>query len=154
MRDRLAAARPHGLLVARLGMAVERGIDRALGPVGRAPDKGEIFALQRRRCGRDRRTGATAPVCARSFLATTISPVVSLSSRCTMPGRFTPPIPDRLAPQCAISALTSVPDAVPGGRMHHQPLRLVDHDQRIVLVDDIERDILRLPARPAHLAGR
>src|SRR5688572_16278548 len=46
MRDRLAASRPHGLLVAGLGMAVEGSIDRALGPAGRAPDKGKIFALQ------------------------------------------------------------------------------------------------------------
>ncbi len=31
---------------------------------------------------------------------------------------------------------------VAGGRMHHQARRLVDHDQRVVLVDDIERDRL------------
>ena len=30
-----------------------------------------------------------------------------------MPGRLTPPIPDRLSPQCAINALTSVPFACP-----------------------------------------
>ena len=33
---------------------------------------------------------------------------------------------------------------VAGGGMDHQPARLVDDDDRIVLVDDIERDRLRL----------
>ena len=31
-----------------------------------------------------------------------------------MPGRLTPPMPERLAPQWAMSALTSVPVAWPG----------------------------------------
>src|ERR1039457_6553352 len=35
--------------------------------------------------------------CASSFFATTISPLVSLSSRCTMPGRISPPTAERLA---------------------------------------------------------
>ena len=59
-----------------------------------------------------------------------------------MPGRRTPPIPDRLAPQWAISALTRVPVSWPGGGMHHQPARLVDDDDVVVLIDDIERDRL------------
>ena len=42
---------------------------------------------------------------------------------------------------------------VSGGRMHHQPLRLVDHDQGVVLVHDIERDVLGLLAPPARPAG-
>ena len=61
-----------------------------------------------------------------------------------MPGRLTPPMPDRLSPQWAISALTSVPVAWPGGRMHHQAGRLVDDDDVVVLVDDVERDALAL----------
>ena len=59
-----------------------------------------------------------------------------------MPGRLTPPMPDRLSPQCAISAFTSVPRRVTGGGMHHQPLRLVEDDERIVLVNDSEGNIL------------
>jgi hypothetical protein len=43
---------------------------------------------------------------------------VSLSRRWTIPGRRTPPMPERLSPQWAMSALTSVP----------------------VLVYDVERD--------------
>ena len=73
---------------------------------------------------------------------------MSLSRRCTMPGRATPPMPERLAPQWAISALTSVP-VVAGARMHDEARGLVDDDQRVVLVDDVERNGLacRLGAR-------
>ena len=59
-----------------------------------------------------------------------------------MPGRRTPPIPDRLAPQWAISALTSVPVSWPAAGMHDEALGLVDDDDVVILVDDIERDIL------------
>src|SRR5688572_22365121 len=44
---RLAAALPDGLLVARLGMAVDRGVDRASWAVWHAPDEGEISPFQR-----------------------------------------------------------------------------------------------------------
>ncbi len=47
-----------------------------------------------------------------------------------------PTVRDQCIDQCA--------GAVSGGRMHHQPLRLVDHDQRIVLVEDVQRDVLAL----------
>ena len=53
-------------------------------------------------------------------------------------------MPERLAPQWAISALTSVPVSWPAAGMHDQALRLVDDDDVVVLVDDIERDILAL----------
>src|SRR4051812_13576901 len=45
--DRLAPARADRLLVTCLGMAVERGVDRALRPLRRAPNEGQIGALQR-----------------------------------------------------------------------------------------------------------
>ena len=70
-----------------------------------------------------------------------------------MPGRRTPPMPDRLSPQWAISALTSVPVAVAGGGMHDQARRLVDDDDLVVLVDDVERDVSRLRVAPAPAAG-
>ncbi len=54
-----------------------------------------------------------SPWCAASVLATTSRPEVSLSSRCTMPGRFTPPMPESESPQWAISALTRVPVSCP-----------------------------------------
>ncbi len=59
-----------------------------------------------------------------------------------MPGRCTPPIPDRLSPQWPISALTRVPLVARRG-MHDEPGRLVDDDQMLVLVGDIERDAPR-----------
>lgn len=43
------------------------------------------------------------------ILHTNSAPVVSLSILWTIPGRITPLIPERLSPQCAITALTSVP---------------------------------------------
>ena len=43
---------------------------------------------------------------------------------------------------------------VAGGRMHHEALRLVDHDQVVVLVDDIERDVLGLRLRRLAAAAR
>ena len=36
------------------------------------------------------------------------------------------------------------PLRVAGAGMHHEARRLVDDDQRVVLIDDVERDILRL----------
>ena len=139
MRHRRAAALAHGALVARMRMALERRIDGALRFCRRAPDEGEIAALAAalRPCSANCLLSAR---CAVSVLATTIRPLVSLSSRCTMPGRLTPPMPDRLSPQWAISALTSVPVRVAGGRMHDEAGRLVDDDQRVVLVDDSERN--------------
>ncbi len=72
-----------------------------------------------------------------------------------MPGRATPPMPERLAPQWAISALTSVPVVVAGGGMDDEAGRLVDDDQVVVLVDDVERDRLALGlGRLGRRAGR
>ena len=56
-----------------------------------------------------------------------------------MPGRATPPMPERLSPQWAISALTNVPAGVAGTGMHHEAGRLVDDDELIVLVNNVER---------------
>ena len=43
---------------------------------------------------------------------------------------------------------------IAGRRMHHQPRRLVDDDQVLVLVDHVERNILALRAWPARRAAR
>ncbi len=34
---------------------------------------------------------------------------------------------------------------MPGRRMHHQPGRLVDHQNLVVFIDDVERNVLRHP---------
>ena len=69
-----------------------------------------------------------------------------------MPGRLTPPMPERLSPQWAMSALTSVPAVMAGGRMDDEAGRLVDDDEVVVLVDDGERD--RLAPRLGRRRGR
>ncbi len=51
--------------------------------------------------------------CAASLFATTITPVVSLSRRCTMPGRSTPPTPESEPAQCPSRACTRVSSPVP-----------------------------------------
>ena len=73
-----------------------------------------------------------------------------------MPGRMTPPMPERLSPQWAMSALTSVPVAMAGGGMDDEAGRLVDDDEVVILVDDVERDgfALRLRRRRPGAGGR
>ena len=72
----------------------------------------------------------SAPIAAwvSSSLVATRTPVVSLSSRCTIPGRSSPPMPGEVG-AVGRSALTSVPDGVPGRGMDDQPGRLVDGDE-------------------------
>jgi hypothetical protein len=66
-----------------------------------------------------------------------------LSSRCTIPGRATPPIPGSESPQCASNALTSVPSRLlPRDAQPDPPV--VDHDQVCVFVYDDKRYFLRL----------
>jgi hypothetical protein len=67
---------------------------------------------------------ADRPWWAASVLAATITPEVSLSSRWTMPGRATPPMPDRLAPQWNSRALTRVPVSQPGAGWAAMPAGL------------------------------
>ena len=107
------------------------------------PRRGRDSRAPAGRCGRDRRTGRRG-WCAASVLATTMTPEVSLSRRWTMPGRRTPPMPDRLSPQWWISALTSVPVPWPAPD-EPRAGRLVDDDQVVVLVDD--REVCRLRRR-------
>ena len=60
-----------------------------------------------------------------------------------MPGRFTPPTPDRLSPQCAIRALTKRAGLVAGAGWTTSPaglsMTIVD-----VLKTDSERNVLAL----------
>ena len=80
---------------------------------------------------------------ARSVLAATSRPLVSLSSRCTMPGRATPPMPESGAAM-GDQRIDQGAVGIAGRRMHHQAGRLVDHDQVVVFIDDLERNILAL----------
>jgi hypothetical protein len=62
-------------------------------PAGREPQTSATYSFTTSRSWNWRDN----PRCAASFLATTSTPDVPRSSRCTMPGRSTPPIPDRPA---------------------------------------------------------
>ena len=64
------------------------------------------------------------PSWATSVLATTRSPDVSLSIRCTIPGRATPPIPERLPPQWCSKAFTKVPSRFPAAGWTTRPAGL------------------------------
>ena len=57
---------------------------------------------------------AARPWWAASLLAATMTPEVSLSSRCTIPGRSTPPTPESEPAQWCSRALTSVIGATTG----------------------------------------
>ncbi len=80
--------------------------------------------------------------CAISVLATTISPLVSLSRRWTMPGRRTPPIPARLVAAMRDQRVDQGAVGIARGRVNNQAGGLVDDDQMCILKADIERDRL------------
>ncbi len=101
-------------------------------------------ASGRCRCARcrGRRTAWTGRRGRDRILAATMTPEVSLSSRWTMPGRATPPMPDRLSPQWCSRALTRVPIWRTGCGMGGHAGGLVDDDQVGVLEQDGQRDCL------------
>jgi hypothetical protein len=114
-------------------MPVDRRVDRAALAVGHAPDEGHVAALHR--------PGAAV---VGELRGQRLMRVVVLGDH-HQPGRvLVEPVHDarpadaadagRLAPQWAISALTSVPLSVPRGRVHDQALRLVDDDDVVVLM--------------------
>ena len=57
-----------------------------------------------------------------------------------MPGRRSPPIPDRLVAAMSNQGVDQSAGPVSGGWMHHQTLRLVDDNNVGVLVDHVERN--------------
>ena len=126
-----------------LRRAGERGVDRPARAGAerrtRSRDSGA------RCCGR--RIACASPSWARSCLATTSSPDVSLSMRWTIPGRATPPIPLSAAAAMVEQGIDHRPVAIARGGVDDQPGGLVDDQQMLVLVDDAERDFLRLVVR-------
>jgi hypothetical protein len=85
---------------------------------------------------------AASPWCAAVRLGHHEKPEVSLSIRCTMPGRFSPPMPERLPPKWCRSALTSVPPGLPGAGWTTMPAGLSRTIEVVVLEDDVEGDVL------------
>ena len=77
-------------------------------------------------------------MCASSVRATTNNPLVSLSMRCTSPARGTRLSFAIVRQQRVLQRVLAIARA----RMHHHARRLVDHDDRGVLVHDVERQLL------------
>ena len=110
------------------------------GRAGRAPDEGEIAAL-------DAAFGLVGELGAERAVGG-----VGLGHHHQAGGVLVEPVHDArpLDAADAGQAVAAMGDqrvdqralGVAGGRMHHQALRLVDDDERVVLVDDIERDRL------------
>ena len=125
MGDRLAAALAHRHAVAGVDVAVDRRVDGAAGAAGRAPDETPDSRAASARCGRGRRTGPTAiDGRGRSWPRPSARwcPCPA-GARCR--DGLTPPMPDRLSPQWAISALTSVPLSCPAAGCTTSPRGLL-----------------------------
>ena len=92
--------------------------------------------------------------CARSFFATTMTPDVPRSSRCTIPGLSSPPMPLRVL-HMVKQRVDQRSTVVPRRRVDDHACRLVQHDQVGILVKDPQRKRLRAPAwlppGPGHL---
>ena len=135
----LAAGLEHGHLLAVGELAPERGIDRALGAVGHAPDQRDIAALHLAVGAVGGELGRQAPM----------RPVV-LGDDHQAAGFLVEPVHDA-RPFDAADARQAVAamgnqgvdqgaGPVAGGRMHNQARRFVDDDERIVLVYNIQRN--------------
>ena len=108
------------------------GASTVVAPLDVAVRDGEVLALD----GVRARARAPASVCAASVFATTSRPLVSLSSRCTMPARGSARERRRVVQQRVEQRAV----AIAAARVHDEARRLVDDEQRVVLVDDRERD--------------
>ncbi len=108
--------------------ASDRGVDRAgaRGEAALAPGRGRSRSTSRR-C-----TWACRAAWVASLRATTSRPLVSLSSRWTIPGRSGSAPPPSRSP----SSSTRVGPLVRGRRVNDQPRRLVNHRQVVVDMDD------------------
>ena len=70
-----------------------------------------------------------------------------------MPGRASPPMPISDFAAMGDQRIDQRAVGIARRRMHHQPRRLVDDDEVLVLVDHVERNILALRAAPARPAA-
>ena len=71
-----------------------------------------------------------------------------------MPGRATPPMPERLCAAMGDQRIDQRAGRVAGAGMDHEPGRLVDDDERVVLIDDVEGNGLGAAAPAASAGGR
>ncbi len=81
--------------------------------------------------------------CAKSFFAATSRPDVSLSMRCTMPGRRSPPTPESTVAAVGEQGVDERAVLVAGRGVHDHAARLVDDDEVVVLIHHVQRQVLR-----------
>ena len=139
--------------VARYGIAVDRLVDNAVRPVGRAPDKSPIATLK-----------APAPAVIGELRGQRPMGPIVLRYDHQAGGVFVEPVHDAGTPHAADAgqALPAMGDQridqragpMAGRRMDHKAAGLIDDDDIVVLIDDIERDRFRLRVWPAPAAAR
>ena len=118
------------------GVAPDRGVDDAVRRVRVIPTPSRRSAA--RPCGR--RTGRSATMPPRSVRATTSSPELPASRRWTMPGRSGSPTAGEIR-EVVEESVHERALLVAGAGVDDQPGRLVDHDDRVVDVDDPEHHV-------------
>ena len=124
-----AASADDGDLGAVGAAAGERRIDRPARPLRRAPDDRQIARARAGRRRRGRRIARRAPDARGRSWPPPAGRWCPCRGDARCPAASRRRCPRGSSPQWAISALTSVPEAWPGARMHGEALRLVDDDQ-------------------------
>ena len=135
VRDRLAA-----VLANRHAHAIDADAARSAHRPRRRRSSRRVQTASYSRSTSRASIARTSAVCASSVRATTINPLVSLSSRCTMPARGTCA---SFGSRCS-SAFCKRAGRVAGARVHDQPGRLVQDQDVAVLMDDVQLDLFRL----------
>lgn len=135
----LAAARAHGHLLARMRVAIDRSVDRALPAVWRAPDKGQIASLQ---CAG---ASVVGELCAQRLMRGIVLRGDHQSGRVLvepMDDAGTADAADTRQAGATVGdqGVNQRPGLVARRGVNHQSLGLVDDDEIFVLVDDVERD--------------
>ena len=138
MRHRRAAVAAHRALFAGVSVPVEGRIDGAFRTVGRAPDQSQITALDSAfglvgELGRERAMGHVGLGHHHQAAGVLVEPVHDAGPfDAADAGQAVAAMGDQRIDQRAFG--------VAGGGMHDQALRLVDDDERVILVDNIQRD--------------
>ena len=140
-RDRLAAA-AHARRCRRHLLAVRRDRGRSARRCGGRPCTSPQTSARYSFSTSRSRTAARAPRAPRRAWRRPSAPTCPRSSRCTMPGRFSPPMPLRSSTWWS-SALTSVPLACPAAGCTTMPAGLSTTIEIAILVDDRQRQRLR-----------
>ena len=136
------------------GAARESGIDGAARSRWDTPDESAIAGAGAGHRHRGWRTVLQAPRCALIRLCHHQQAVVSLSSRCTMPGSLYPADPRKACSAMRNQRIDECAGGMPRSRVHGKAFRFVDHDEVGVLMHDNEGDGLRCKRSWGSGAGK